>query len=70
MNTSHHLCNKAAIPERCSTKEPFDMTQTVPATAITAMDPDLPSIAFGGRVEEAEVAKLRDIMWTAQVIEV
>lgn len=60
----------AAIPDRRSTKEPFDMDQPVLASALAAVDPNLPGIAFGGTVDAAKVAELRDIMWTAWVIEV
>lgn len=37
---------------------------------MAAVDPNLPGIAFGGTVDDAKVAELRDIMWTAWVIEV
>lgn len=58
-----------AIPDRRSTKEPFDMARPVSADSVSSLNPNTPGTRFDGTVDEDRVHRLRDLTWQAWRIE-
>lgn len=59
----------AAIPDRRSTKEPFDMSQAVMANQLPGLQPNVGGVRFSGTVAESEIAELTNLIWQAWLIE-
>jgi len=59
----------AQIPNRRSTKEPFDLSQPVAATLLRELSPKVPEVRFDSTVDSARVAELKELIWEAWVTE-
>lgn len=57
------------ILNRRSTKEPFDMTQTVDDQTIAALDPAIAGVNVAGTRHAEQVAAMRELIWQAFKVE-
>ncbi|KZN15449.1 Acg family FMN-binding oxidoreductase [Marinomonas sp. TW1] len=59
----------AYILGRRSTKEPYDMTQTVSVMTLNGLDPQLSDVRFSGATDQKQVRALQKLTWEAWLTE-
>ncbi|MHA7880807.1 MAG: Acg family FMN-binding oxidoreductase [Saccharospirillum sp.] len=57
------------IPNRRSTKTPFDLSRSVPETTLPGLEPNVSGITFSGTVDTTQVNALKTLTWDAWMTE-